>query len=136
MQQQANSSVRPLVYIVDDEPMIGEMVGSFLEMEGMQVEVFNQPMVALAAFRQADPKPVVLLTDFQMPGMSGLELIKECKAMHPGLLTISISGTMNETDMVDAGISPDRFVRKPFVPSDLRKPLAELLGLSQAAVAQ
>ncbi|MCD6049058.1 MAG: hybrid sensor histidine kinase/response regulator [Verrucomicrobia bacterium] len=132
MQQQANSSVRRLVYIVDDEPMIGELVGSFLQMEGFAVEIFDHPVVALAAFRAADPKPIMLLTDFQMPEMSGLELIKECRALHPELRTISISGTMSPEDMADAGVIPDRFVRKPFLASDLRQPMAELLGLELA----
>ncbi|MGV3755773.1 MAG: response regulator [Verrucomicrobiota bacterium] len=134
MQQQTNSTIRPLVYIVDDEPMIGELVGLFLRREGMAVEIFDQPKAALAAFRVANPKPAVLLTDFRMPGISGLELIKECKALHPELRTISISGTMNQSDMEEAGISPDRLVRKPFALAELRKPLAELLGASAAAV--
>lgn len=132
MQSQVNSSIRPLVYIVDDEPMIGELVGSFLQMEGLQVEVFNEPLAALDAFRMANPKPALLLTDFQMPDMNGLELIRACKELHPELHTISISGTMNNSDMEEAGIAPDRFVRKPFLASDLRRPMAELLGLALA----
>ena len=130
MQTQSNSPTQPLVFIVDDEPMIGELISSFLRVEGMQVEVFDQPMVALAAFENADPKPAILLTEFQMPDMSGLELIRACRSLHPDLKTISISGTMNDSDMVEAGISPDRFVRKPFAPSDLLKPIRELLGLA------
>lgn len=128
MQPQSCSPKRPLVYIVDDEPMIGELVGIFLQMEGMQVEVFDQPWAAWAAFRTAEPKPVVLLTDFSMPGMNGLELIAACRSLHPDLKTISISGTMTSEDMAVAGISPDRFVRKPFLPSALRQPMAELLA--------
>ncbi|HEY1173888.1 MAG TPA: response regulator [Verrucomicrobiae bacterium] len=129
MQAESNNAIRPLVYIVDDEPMIGELVGSFLRMEGMDVEVFSQPKVALAAFQAANPKPSLLLTDFQMPEMSGLELIAACRNLHPSLKTISISGTMTTEDMESSGIKPDRFVRKPFMPSDLRKPMAELLGM-------
>lgn len=128
MQTQSNSSNRPLVFIVDDEPMIGELICSYLRVEGMQVEVFDQPLVALAAFEQADPKPAVLLTDYQMPDMSGLELIQACRALYPDLKTISISGTMTDSDMEEAGIVPDRFVRKPFAPSDLLQPIRELLG--------
>ncbi len=128
MQHQADSPVQPLVYIVDDEPMIGNLVGTYLEMEGFEVEVFDQPWVAWAAFRVANPKPALLLTDFRMPGMSGLELIAACRRLHPPLKTISISGTMSSEDMEIAGVAPDRFVRKPFNPSALLQPISELLG--------
>jgi CheY-like chemotaxis protein len=130
MQAQNDSAVRPLVYIVDDEPIIGELVGSFLKMEGLAVEVFSQPMAAWAAFQAATPKPCLLLTDFQMPGMSGLELIAACRSLCPELKTISISGSMTMDDMEATGVIPDRFVRKPFMPSDLRAPVEELLGLT------
>ncbi len=128
MQTLANSPTQTLVYIVDDEPMIGNLVGTYLQMEGFEVEVFDQPWVAWAAFRIANPKPDLLLTDFRMPGMSGLELIAACRRLHPSLKTISISGTMSSEDMEAAGVKPDRFVRKPFNPSALLQPIAELLG--------
>lgn len=111
--------------------MIGELVGNFLQMEGIEVEVYQNPLDALAAFQASDPKPSILISDHRMPGMSGLDLIKACKQAHPTLRTISISGTLSTYDMECAGIVPDRIVRKPFRPSELLPPIWELFGCTQ-----
>ena len=122
---------KPLVFVVDDEPMIGELVGNFLQMEGIEVEVYHNPLDALAAFQASEPKPCILISDHRMPGMSGLELIKACKRLHPELKTVSISGTLSTCDMESAGVTPDRIVRKPFRPSELLPPIWELFGCKQ-----
>lgn len=120
-----------MVFVVDDEPMIADMLGNFLGMEGLEVSVFHHPNDAWLAFELANPKPQVLIADHRMPGMSGLELFKLCKQLHPAIKTISISGTMNNEDMELAGLMPDRIVRKPFRPSELLPPIWELLGCTQ-----
>jgi DNA-binding NtrC family response regulator len=38
----------------------------------------------------------ILITDFQMRGMDGLELIREAKRIHPGILTILVTGLVTE----------------------------------------
>jgi DNA-binding response OmpR family regulator len=127
----SESFLKPLVFVVDDEPMIADLVGQFLQLEGIEVRVFHNPLAALAEFRGNNPKPTILISDHRMAGMSGLELIKACKKFHPTLKTISISGTMSSCDMEAVGVAPDRIVRKPFRPSELLPPIWELLGCTQ-----
>lgn len=108
--------------------MVGALLGTYLDIEGLEARVFTDPTEALASFEQASPRPALLLADFRMPGMNGLELIRQCKAIQPELRAISISGTMGTEDMEEAGVTPDRFVRKPFMPSELLRPIRELLA--------
>jgi CheY-like chemotaxis protein len=60
------------VSVVDDEPTIGAVVGELLEENGFNVTVFTDPHRALMSARRQPPHIVV--TDFNMPFMSGIEL--------------------------------------------------------------
>src|SRR5258708_67508 len=83
-----------LVYVVDDESMIGEVVEVILQLEGYEARFFQNPCVAYEAFLQANPRPVLLLSDFVMTPMNGMELIDRCRQVDPGLKTILCSGNV------------------------------------------
>ncbi len=108
-----------LRYVVDDEPMVGDVVQAILKMGGYQSVYFQEPVLALEAIKRASPKPDLLLTDFQMPQMTGRELIQKSKEAHPGLKTILYSGNVQEDTVSFYAIRPDRFLRKPFTPNTL-----------------
>ena len=107
------------VYVVDDEPMVGDVVQAILRMGGYETVFFNDPYAAFKAFNEANPKPTLLLTDFQMPQMTGRELIQHCKKAHPALKTILYSGNVQEDTVAFYPARPDRFLRKPFSPKTL-----------------
>src|SRR6266516_4822765 len=108
-----------LVYVVDDEPMVGDVVQAILKMGGYESVFFQDPNAARKAISEADPKPDLLLTDFQMPQMTGRELIQHCKKAHPTLKTILYSGNVHEETVAFYPSRPDRFLRKPFTPKTL-----------------
>ena len=108
-----------LVYVVDDEPMVGDVVQAILKMGGFDSVFFQDPSVAYKAITEANPKPALLLTDFQMPQMTGRELIQHCKRAHPQLKTILYSGNVQEDTVALYPSRPDRFLRKPFTPKTL-----------------
>src|ERR1044071_7839087 len=70
----ASNKATGVVYVVDDEPMVGDVVQAILKMGGYDSIFFQDPNVALEAINGADPKPALLLTAFQMPQMPGREL--------------------------------------------------------------
>ena len=109
----------PLIYIVDDEWMICEMVGSILEPAGYRVQLFSDPRLAAEAFTTANPKPDLLLTDFRMEPMNGMQLIDQCRKNTPGVRTILFSGQIDESYVRTHGFKPDLFLRKPFYPAAL-----------------
>ena len=108
-----------LVYVVDDEPMVGDVVQAILKMGGYDSVYFAEPEVALSALPDANPKPDLLLTDYLMPRMNGRELIQRCKVIQPRLRTILYSGNAQEETVSIYPTMPDRFLRKPFTPQVL-----------------
>lgn len=109
-----HDGARTTVFVVDDEPMLLDMAVAILQPAGFQVRVFHDPRQALAEFAAALPPPAVLVTDYAMSGMSGLDLIAECKRLQPRQKTILVSGTVDETVFEHAAVQPDRFLAKPY----------------------
>jgi CheY-like chemotaxis protein len=105
---------RPRVFVVDDEHALVELAASLLEMSGCDVETFASAESALAAYVSAKPAPHLVVTDYCMDGMNGLELIRECRRVNPAQKVIMISGTVNEGLYADSAAKPDRFLAKPY----------------------
>lgn len=104
---------RPLIYLVDDEPVLLDVAEAVLQAEGYQTVKFSDPVHALRRFRQARTKPALLITDYAMGKMNGLELIARCKQQQPALKTILVSGTAGAEILLDAPVQVDRFLTKP-----------------------
>lgn len=104
----------PLIYVVDDEAMIVTMVSAILEDEGYRLKLFRDPEAAFTSFKAAAPRPDLLVTDFAMGALNGLELIRRCRAIAPELRTVLISGSIDELDAEGALVKPDKFLAKPF----------------------
>jgi DNA-binding NtrC family response regulator len=108
-----------LVYVVDDEAMIGDVVQIILKMDGFKPRFFQDPEEAWKSFLREEPKPALLLTDFLMSPINGMELIERCKRSQPGLKTILYSGNASQDMLRDYEVEPDAFLRKPFLPKTL-----------------
>ena len=83
----------PLIFLVDDQPMLLDLAEMSLQSEGYSLKKFTDPELALKAFLKARPKPVLLITDYALGKMNGLELVEKCKEAKPDLTSILISGT-------------------------------------------
>jgi len=78
------------VLVVDDEPTIRELMNLVLERDGHTVKTANDGIQALEML-QAE-RFDVLLSDIQMPHMSGLELLKLAKEAQPDLIVVVMTG--------------------------------------------
>jgi CheY-like chemotaxis protein len=117
-----------LIYVVDDEPMLLELATVILEPLGYSVKTFRDPKSALQAFTAAKPRPAVILTDYAMHTMNGMELIEACRRLQPRQKVLLLSGTVDEHVYRNSAHKPDRFLAKPYQAKQLTDAVKELLG--------
>lgn len=102
------------VLIVDDEPMIRELVARFLSRQGHSVAIADSGTEGMRLLDEHGPFDVVL-TDLGMPGMSGWEIAAYVREHSPGTLTVMMTGWAADLDperLRQAGIA--RVLFKPF----------------------
>jgi CheY-like chemotaxis protein len=117
---------RLLIYVVDDQEIFAEVVAAILRSEDYDTETFDSAEVAVAALEREPRKPDFVITDYVMPGMSGMELIIKCRTLIEGVHTILFSGQVDNGVVEKYAVKPDRFVRKPFEPSELLDAISSL----------
>lgn len=103
-----------LIYVVDDEPMLLELASVILEPLGYKVETFCAPETALRAFEAAKPPPALIITDYAMHTMTGLDLAAACRQIQPRQKVLLVSGTVGQDIFRGAPAKPDRFLAKPY----------------------
>lgn len=118
----------PLIFAVDDEPMLLELATMILQPQGFRLETFRDPIVALRAFSLANPLPALVITDFAMHRMTGLDLIRDCRRIHPQQKILMVSGTIDEKAYRDSPHKPDAFLTKPYTAEELTTAVNKLLG--------
>lgn len=123
---------KPIIYVVDDEPLLCEMVEAILQTDGHQVLTFTDPLVALDVAKKTPLPPTVLLTDFSMEPMDGLELIADMKRFLPRLRTILFSGRVQSDVIKSASEKPDLFLSKPFIAKDFLREIRKALESASA----
>ncbi|MFH1135677.1 MAG: response regulator [Pseudomonadota bacterium] len=104
--------------IVDDEEEILNMLRRNLELEGYDVTVTTKPQEAVALMK-AELFNLVL-TDIKMPGMSGIDLLRELKSINPLANIIMMTGYSSMSNVVDClGSGAVDYFVKPFTDLDL-----------------
>jgi CheY-like chemotaxis protein len=116
-----NAAVPPLIYVVEDQQLLLELATRVLRTGGWRVKAFLDPLVAVANFATEDPRPALLLTDYNLgpQTLNGMELGRRCRRMHPALKVIVMSGTVGEEVVQEGSITVEAFLPKPFGQKDL-----------------
>jgi|SRR5579872_98284 len=117
-----------LIYVVDDEPMLLELATVILEPQGYAIQSFRDPEVALQTFGAANPKPDLLITDYAMHTMNGMELIEQFRRIAPCQKILLVSGTVGEDIFQGSAVKPDQFLAKPYQANQLSQLVKSLLG--------
>jgi two-component system cell cycle sensor histidine kinase/response regulator CckA len=84
------------VLYIDDEAALVQVVTRMLQRMGYVVEGFTHAEQAVESFR-AEPKRIdLVVTDFSMPGMSGLDVAVELRAIRPDICIVLVSGSVDD----------------------------------------
>jgi CheY-like chemotaxis protein len=114
------------ILFVDDEPCMREMVAMLLSEEGYQVLTAVDGFDALAQLRSVTPN--LIISDLNMPRMSGLEFLSVVRRRFPAIPVIAMSGAYDHGDVLPAGVMADAFYPKSRChPDELMRTVAELI---------
>ncbi len=123
----------PLVLVADDDEDILLLVTTRLRREGFEIVQARDGVEALALAREHRPALAVL--DIGMPGLDGLEVLRELRADDTlaGTRVLLLTAKAQEQDVrrgYESGA--DAYVKKPFSPAELAAKVRELLELPPA----
>ena len=109
---------------VDDDPLFTAMVAKRLEAYGYQTTPMHDPHRAIRELPRLQER--VMLLDIDMPGVNGLELLKEVKALDHGILVVMLTGLTSMTTVLQSlRLGAEACFFKPVTDYD---PLADALG--------
>ena len=107
----------PTVLVVDDEPIVRDVVVRYLQREGFDTLEAGDGLQAQELMRLHEPSLVVL--DLMLPGMDGLELCRWIRG-RSDLPLIMLTARAEESDrIVGLELGADDYVTKPFSPREL-----------------
>jgi CheY-like chemotaxis protein len=114
----AGPSTHERVLVVEDDAGVRRFIVECLEMLGYAVSEASHGREGLE--RLASERPALLIVDFAMPGMNGVEVINAARQQARDLPIILATGYA-DMEAVNKVIGPDRVLRKPFQISDLER---------------
>jgi two-component system, OmpR family, response regulator ChvI len=121
-------SQKKKILIVDDNPEVTRTMKLGVELIGIDVVTFNDPVDAVEAFKAGSYDLVVL--DFQMPKMNGFQVYREMRKVDPRVKICFLTAFdiyKSEFKTVFPELDVYSFLKKPILASDLAEQLNELL---------
>jgi DNA-binding response OmpR family regulator len=105
------------ILIVDDEPIVREVVSQYLTQDGFKVETASDGLEAISRFSTA--RPDLVLLDLMLPGIDGLEVCRRIRAQS-NVPVIMVTAKGDEIDtIIGLSVGADDYVSKPFSPREL-----------------
>jgi DNA-binding NtrC family response regulator len=114
-----------IVSIVDDDPDIMLLFNEVLnDIRGVTIVTFTDPILALEHFQVYEYAYVLVISDYRMPGLNGMEFVKKIKELNPFVRTILMTAFQVE-DKVFREYTKEKiinaFLQKPIGIHDILK---------------
>jgi CheY-like chemotaxis protein len=101
--------MKPNILIAEDDPSVLASLEQVFSALGYNVRTATDGLKAVAAFREHVPD--ILLSDLNMPGMSGFELLSIVSRRFPGVRVVAMSGAFSDAE-IPSGLNADAFYQK------------------------
>ena len=102
------------VAVIDDEIDLAYLFKDALsQIEGVMVFNFSDPSLALEHFQSNHQNYSVVITDYRMPGMTGMELLEKMKVINPAVTRILMSAFEVNDGLFQESNCVDKFLQKP-----------------------
>jgi anti-anti-sigma factor len=134
-ERQECSMNEKMILVVDDEPEICNELSGFLTSKGFKVITANDGKEGVILFQQH--KPILVLSDYKMPNMNGIELLKRIKMINKDIHVVLISGAADGKIIVEA-MKEDAFdfISKPIDLKDLMEVISTAISKTLSKVAE
>ncbi len=117
------------VVIVEDEPLVGHTLVRQFSKLGCHGHLVRDPLQAAAVMEATHP--ALIISDLNMPGLSGVDVLSAAKERYPNVKRCLVSGSLHDLQACDLPrIQPCVILAKPFRTEDLRDLLAALVPVS------
>ena len=119
------------VLVVDDDPMVRQVLAGEMEEQGYRVDQAGDGLEALAQL-DGGAQVDLLISDFAMPGMNGLMLIREMRRRQPELPAVLLTGYADPSlrnAIEDAELGSIALLRKPVSAAELAERVAACLQI-------
>jgi DNA-binding response OmpR family regulator len=94
----AEADVRPVVLVVDDEPMIRDVLQQFLAREGFEVLTAPNGQEAVALYRAQPGRIGLVLLDVRLPGMDGPGTLAALRQENPAVRCCLMGGLVEDAE--------------------------------------
>lgn len=117
------------ILLVEDEPMLLELVQSLLESAGYRVLTAKDGRTAVEMYKTHQQEIRLVLSDLGLPLLSGWEACRQMLAINPALKVVVATGYLDHAakdEMMESGVK--EFVQKPYFAAELIAKLRDLLN--------
>lgn len=116
------------ILIIDDEPLISEMLHDLLVSMDYQVDSFLVFFDALDIFKQKHNDYDLIILDMMMPGISGSQAFQKLRVINPQIKILIASGFALNNDIRDLlALGNAQFIQKPYRKKNLSKQMEQML---------
>ena len=129
---ECNNQSPVFIAVIDDELDLACLFKEALsQIDGAEVFAFTDPLLALEHFKANHQNYMVIISDYRMPTMTGMELLRKIKDVNPAVTTIMMSAFEIQDELFQECKCVDKFLQKPVLMTDLINEVRMLLNTMQ-----